>query len=78
MFRIFIIWLVSMLAFYTYDYYDTVEVQTDAPIKIEFVSVASRSPKRIYRTRDSGKISGTPTQVKFESPFQHIQNNLIL
>ena len=71
MFRIFIIWLVSMLAFYTYDYYDTVEVQTDAPIKIEFVSVGSRSPKRIYRTRDSGKISGTPTQVKFESPFQH-------
>ena len=62
MFRIFIIWLVSMFTFHTFDYYNTVEVGTEAPIKIDFVSVASKSPKRIYRTRDSGKISSTPIQ----------------
>ncbi len=37
MFRILVtIWLVSMLAFYTIDY-NTIEVQTDEPIKIDFV-----------------------------------------
>lgn len=37
MFRILVtIWLVSMLAFYTFDY-NTIEVRTDEPIKVNFV-----------------------------------------
>ena len=43
MFRILVtIWLVSMLAFYTFDY-NTIEVRTDEPIKINFVLPPGRS-----------------------------------
>ena len=74
MFRTFvIIWLVSMLAFYTFDH-NTVEVQTDEPIKIDFVFVAATPRPRppLHKSLDAIKVDDIETQVGVPSKFARL------
>ena len=74
MFRTFvIIWLVSMLAFYTFDH-NTVEVHTDEPIKIDFVFVAPTPRPRLplHKSLDAIKVGDVETQVGAPSKFSRL------